>query len=197
MRVGFDVDGVLCHVVDSAMEAVAAKLGLAPDRTESTGAYTLESAFAHHGGAAVKRAHEAFSEVFKNDESVYERATPDYEWLALLFEAEMRDQFYRLVTRRGQDMSSVTARWLRRNYFSYPRTLHCAQGQPKSALLPSDLTHFIEDSPKEAMEIVTNNPSVIVLLRDAPYNRGISHVQIERVVSANDAAYVLGWRKLS
>lgn len=172
MIIGVDIDNVIADTEKSLRRMLLEERGIRLKR-EDISSYSLE------GIAGIGREELSFIlDRFNNggiflDVEVIEGAR---ETIARLKERHRID----LVTSRPEKVADLTREWLGRNGILYDE-LHFAS-KTKLNGIPYDL--FLEDQDNFASELAEDG--TFVLLFDAPWNRHVEHVNIERVYSWQD-----------
>ena len=173
MIIGVDIDNVIADTEKELRRLLFEQRGLNLTR-EDIKSYTLENI------AGMSREDLAYiMDLFNNGEiflglEVIEGAKETLERLR-----ENKHDIV-LVTSRPKKVEALTVKWLSRNMIPY-NGLHFASGTKLNGI-SYDL--FLEDQDNFAYEIAENG--TFVLLFDAPWNRHVEHVNINRVFSWHD-----------
>lgn len=172
MIVGVDIDNVIADTEKSLRRLLFDERGIRLDR-EDISSYSLE------GIAGIGREDLSFLLDRFNNGGIFLDVEPIEGARETILRLKERHRIV-LVTSRPEKVAFITREWLDRNGIPYDE-LHFAS-KTKLNGIPYDL--FLEDQDNFAYEIA--DEGTFVLLFDAPWNRSVRHVNIERVYSWQD-----------
>jgi uncharacterized HAD superfamily protein len=173
MIIGIDIDNVIADTEKRLRRLLHEEMGITLNR-EDIRNYSLENI------AGIRREEMSFIlDRFGNgsiflDVEVIEGAV---ETIGLLKEKGHR---IALVTSRPDKVRDITREWLEGNGIPYDELYFASNTKVNG--IPYDL--FLEDQDNFACELAEDG--TFVLLFDAPWNRDVEHVNIERVYSWQD-----------